>query len=121
MGNWTYFELAGSSSYPSPSYRGSTVIRNFLYSWLTSRPGAHFSKLPIIDGPVKLLLFTCKIEVSNQLSFASNMIKLSVNETKWSILLARTRALIFLFRFEYLISVPKSYRDFRETGPRAAF
>ena len=27
-------------------------------------------------------------------SFASNMIKLSVNKTKWSILLARTRALI---------------------------
>ena len=27
-------------------------------------------------------------------SFASNMIKLSVNETEWSILLARTRALI---------------------------
>ena len=44
------------------------------------------------------------------------MIKLSVNETKWSILLARTRALIFIFGFEYLISRPKSYRDFRETG-----
>ena len=27
-------------------------------------------------------------------SFASNMIKLSVNETEWSSLLARTRALI---------------------------
>ena len=25
--------------------------------------------------------------------------------------------LFFLFRFEYLISGPKSYRDFRETGP----
>ena len=25
----------------------------------------------------------------------------------------------FIFRFEYLISGPKSYRDFRETGPRA--
>ena len=35
------------------------------------------------------------------------MTKLSVNETKWSILLARTRALIFLFRFEYLISGSK--------------
>ena len=29
-----------------------------------SRPGARFSKVPKIDGPVKLLLFTCKIEVS---------------------------------------------------------
>ena len=27
--------------------------------------------------------------------------------------------LFFIFRFEYLISGPKSYRDFRETGPRA--
>ena len=28
------------------------------------RPGARFSKVPIINGPVKLLLFTCKVEVS---------------------------------------------------------
>ena len=28
------------------------------------RPGARFSKAPIINRPVKLLLFTCKIEVS---------------------------------------------------------
>ena len=27
-------------------------------------PGARFSKVPIINGPVKLLLFTCKVEVS---------------------------------------------------------
>ena len=27
--------------------------------------------------------------------------------------------LFFLFLFEYLISGPKSYRAFRETGPRA--
>ena len=46
-------------------------------------------------------------------SFASNMIKLSVNETKWSSLLARTRALILILRLEYL----NSYRDFRDTGP----
>ena len=25
--------------------------------------------------------------------------------------------LLFIFRFEYLITGPKSYRDFRETGP----
>ena len=48
-------------------------------------------------------------------SFVSNMIKLSVYETKWSSLLARTLALIlYIWRF----SAPKSYRDFRETGPR---
>ena len=28
--------------------------------------------------------------------------------------------LFFIFRFEYLISGPKSYRYFRETGPRSA-
>ena len=51
------------------------------------------------------------------------MIKLSVNETKWSILLARTSALILLFRFGYLISGPTSYRDFGETDtrPQVAF
>ena len=27
------------------------------------RPGTRFSKAPITNGPVKLLLFTCKIEV----------------------------------------------------------
>ena len=27
-------------------------------------PGARFSKVPIINGPVKLLLFTCKVKVS---------------------------------------------------------
>ena len=61
-------------------------------------PGARFSKVPIINGPVKLLLFAWKIEVSIVLH--SYMIKLSVNETKWSILLARTRALILF------ISIP---------------
>ena len=53
--------------------------------------GARFSKVPIINGPVKVLLFSYKMAVS---IFASNMIKLSVNETKWSSLLAKTRALI---------------------------
>ena len=54
-------------------------------------PGGRFSKVPIINGPGKLSLFTLKIEVSIVLH---NMIKLSVNETKWSSLLARTLALI---------------------------
>ena len=46
----------------------------------------NFSKVPMINGLGKLFPFTLKIEVS---------IKLSVNETKWSSSLARTRALIF--------------------------
>ena len=47
--------------------------------------------------------------------FASNKIKLSVNETKWSSCLAVL--LFFLFHFEYLISGAKNYRGFREMGP----
>ena len=60
------------------------------------RPRARFSKAPVINGPVKLLLFTCKIEVS--VGFISNMIKLSVSKIKWSSLLARTRALILYIK-----------------------
>ena len=51
-------------------------------------------------------------------SFASNMIKLSVNEKNevfcWP---EPALLLILLFRFEYLISGLKSYRDFGQTGP----
>ena len=43
-------------------------------------------------------------------------LELSVNETKWSILLARTHAPILSISIEYLISGLKSYRDFGETG-----
>ena len=46
-----------------------------------------FSKVPIINGPVNM-------QDRGLNGFASNMIKLSVNETKWSSLLAKTRALI---------------------------
>ena len=50
------------------------------------------------------------------------MTKLSVNGTKWSSLLARTRALLFfIFLFKYLISGPKGYPDLRETGPWSEF
>ena len=51
-------------------------------------------------------------------SFVSNVIKLSANETEWSSLLAGPALLFFTFRFEGVFSGPKSYRDFRETGPR---
>ena len=44
-------------------------------------PGVRFSKAPIINGSVKLLLFTCKREVSIVLHL--------IGETKWSGLLAR--------------------------------
>ena len=59
---------------------------------LPMRGQAHFSKVPIINGPSKMSPIYIKDRGFN--SFASNMIKLSVNETKWSSLLARTGALI---------------------------
>ena len=55
-------------------------------------PGARFSKVPIINGPLKAVVVYMQDRSFN--SFASNLMKPSVNETKWSILLARTRALI---------------------------
>ena len=55
-------------------------------------PGARFSKVPIINEPLKAFVVYMQDRSVN--SFASNLIKPSVNETKWSILLARTRALI---------------------------
>ena len=51
------------------------------------------------------------------------MIRLSVNETKWSSFLARNRALILFISiwiflgYFYLFSGPKSYWAFGETGP----
>ena len=78
-------------------------------------PGARFSKVPIINGPVKLLLFTWKIEVSIVLH--SYMIKPSVNETKWSILLGQDpRSYSFYFDLNIWFRAQKSYRDFQETG-----
>ena len=45
-------------SNPSSSNRSRT------YDSLVARPGARFSKVPIINGPGKLLPFTLKIEGS---------------------------------------------------------
>ena len=56
------------------------------------KPEARFSKVPIIDVARKAGLVYMHDKGFN--SFASNMIKLSVNEIKWSSLLARTHALI---------------------------
>ena len=52
-------------------------------------------------------------------SFASNMIKLSVNETKWSSLLARTRALILyisIWKFDF---GPEMLPGLSRNGPQA--
>ena len=55
-------------------------------------PGARFSKVPIINGPLRAVVVYMQDRSFN--SFALNLMKPSVNETKWSILLARTGALI---------------------------
>ena len=54
--------------------------------------GACFSKVPMINRPHKAVVVYMQDRSFN--SFASNLIKPSVNETKWSILPARTRSLI---------------------------
>ena len=43
------------------------------------------------------------------------MMKISANTTKWTCLLASTCSFALQVLTEYLISDPKSYRDFRET------
>ena len=62
------------------------------YVIIINAPGTRFSKVSIINGPGKLLLFTFKIEVSIVLQI--NMIKLFVNKTKRTGLSARSRAFI---------------------------
>ena len=49
-------------------------VQAFFMVIIIFSPGARFSKVPIINGPIKLFWFTCKI--GDLSSFASNMIKL---------------------------------------------
>ena len=77
--------------------------------------GPLFSKVPIINGSVKLLLFTWKIEVSIVLH--SNIIKLWVNETKRSSLLASTRVLILFISIWIFDFGPKMLSGLSRNGP----
>ena len=72
---------------------------------LNREPGARFSKVPIINRPVKLLLFTCKVEVSIVLHLT------------WQNYQLMKQHRVVASWFENLISGPKRYRGFRETGP----
>ena len=56
--------------------------------WGCIRFWARFSKVPIINRPLNLFLFTCKIEISVVLHLTWSNYQLM---KKWSILLARTR------------------------------
>ena len=40
---------------------------SFAFTSMIRRPGARFSKVPIINGPVKVLLFSYKMAVSTVL------------------------------------------------------
>lgn len=60
--------------------------------------GARSSKVAIVNKREELLLFALKINVS--IIFLDDMIKLSVKKTKWTVLLARTRALKVKGTFE---------------------
>ena len=89
---------------------------NQLSQRLTKTP-KHYKRvrssiLQLVKG--QSYFISCKLEVS---VVAPNMIKLSVNETKWSNLLPGPVLLLSSFWFRYLISVPKSYWDFREICP----
>ena len=79
-------------------------------------PGARFLKDPIINGHVKQLLFTCKIEVSIVLHLTWwNYQLMKQNE---AVCYPGPVLLFSIFRFENMILGPKSYRDFQEMGPR---
>ena len=51
----------------TPQVSQAHFTRMYYSIYSINRPGARFSKVPIINGPLKLLLFTCKIEVSRGL------------------------------------------------------
>ena len=77
---------------------------------------ARFTKVPIINGPRKLLSFTFKIEVSAVLQV---IIWENYQWTRQNGVVRYVQTALFSFRFwlEYLILGPKSYRDFQETVP----
>ena len=78
-------------------------------------PEARFSKVPIINRHVRLLFFTCKIEVSIVLHLT--WYKLSLNETKWSTLLSRTRALILYISIWISDFGPEKLPGLSRNGP----
>ena len=96
------------------------------------RPGARFSKVPIINGPVNLFWFTREVSVVLHLTwwncerfeprshFKSKLslivrVKLSVNEIKWSSLLARN---LDLLQVDILASGASLFWDFFESLAR---
>ena len=79
-----------------------------------TRVGARFSKVAIINGPAKPLLIMCKMKFS---SWASNMIKLSVNKTKCSSLLARALAFILYISIRMFDFGPEKLPGLSRNGP----
>ena len=80
------------------------------------RPGARFSKLPVITGPVKMLSFPFQTGVSKGLK----VIQWSYQLKKQNGLHYKSEHTLLFLRLwlQNMISGPLSYRVFRETGPR---
>ena len=77
-------------------------------------PGARFSKLPVITGPVKLFSFPFQIR-----SFENYTIKLLAKETKRTSLKVRTHPTFLETSISKYDFGPLSYQGFRETDPRS--
>ena len=95
--------------------RKREVEADLAVHFLNTGSGPRFSKFLII---YELLLFTCKIEVSIVLHLTR--LNYQLMKQNGAVCYPGPALLFFIFRFENLISGPKSYRDFRETGPRPA-
>ena len=84
-----------------------------------SGPGACFSKVSITFRPEKLF-YVCRVCIQDQSSIILKMIQWNYQLTKqnWLVCELGTLLLFNWFWFQNLLSDPKSYRAFRETGPR---
>ena len=93
--------------------------QGFVKLWSLIGPGVRFWN---INGPVKLLLFTCKIEVSIVLhQTCNNQFHYHFSETKWSCLLARTRALILYTSIWIFDFGPEKLPGLSTNGPQVFF
>ena len=63
-GGGLLLEILGGGVPPSSQTPDPISDQKMSFSTPVFRPGARFSKVPIINGPIELLLFTWKMEVS---------------------------------------------------------
>ena len=63
-GGGLLLEILGGGVPPGSQTPDPISDQKMSFSTPVFRPGARFSKVPIINGPIELLLFTWKMEVS---------------------------------------------------------